>query len=167
MTSSSPPRPKRRFGGTCLHLQSRIISQERSQYESDIKHFFTLDSCLAFTSTLKIQATCSSGTSVGFRPTTQRCIIEDRTLFSNRSQNVKSYNKISFHIFLCFLYKNMVPRAILSFRQHKRMRHSPKPHLTFRNTSVFLLSGVVIPSPKLQTRGFLLVRSLRCSKFEF
>jgi hypothetical protein len=44
--------------------------------------FFALVFCLTYSSTLKMEATCSSGTSVDFRQTTRRytSIPEDRTL---------------------------------------------------------------------------------------
>jgi hypothetical protein len=47
---------------------------------------FTLVSCLAYSWTLKTEATCSSETLVDFQRTTRRCIPEDRTL-----QNVRRY----------------------------------------------------------------------------
>jgi hypothetical protein len=37
-----------------------------------------LDSCLAYSSTLEMKATCSSETSVNFQRTTRRYIPEDR-----------------------------------------------------------------------------------------
>jgi hypothetical protein len=37
-------------------------------------------SCMAYSSTLKMEATCSSETSADFRQTTRRYIPEDRTL---------------------------------------------------------------------------------------
>jgi hypothetical protein len=39
---------------------------------------FMLVSCLAYSSTLKMEATCSSETSVDFQRTTVRCIPEDK-----------------------------------------------------------------------------------------
>jgi hypothetical protein len=41
---------------------------------------FALDSCLAYSSTLKMEETRSSETAVGFQPTTRRYILEDRTI---------------------------------------------------------------------------------------
>jgi hypothetical protein len=41
---------------------------------------FTLVSCLAYSSTLKKEVTCSSETSVAFRRTTRLCIPEDGTV---------------------------------------------------------------------------------------
>jgi hypothetical protein len=41
---------------------------------------FTLVSCLCHSSTLKMEATCSSETSLDFQRTTRRCILEDRNL---------------------------------------------------------------------------------------
>jgi hypothetical protein len=42
-------------------------------------------------STLKMEAMCSSETSVNFQQATWRFIPEDRTLHNHRSENLKSY----------------------------------------------------------------------------
>jgi hypothetical protein len=52
---------------------------------------FTLVSCSAYSSTLKMEAICSSETSVDFQRTTQRYIPEDGTLHNHRCENLKSY----------------------------------------------------------------------------
>jgi hypothetical protein len=49
---------------------------------------FMLVSCLSYTSTLKMEATCSSETVVDFRQITWCNIPEDRTLQSNRMTSV-------------------------------------------------------------------------------
>jgi hypothetical protein len=77
-----------RFGGTChLHLHSRRISHARNQHEAGSRQ----SSCLAYSSTLKMEATCSSETSVDFKLTTWRCKPEDITLHNRRCENLKSY----------------------------------------------------------------------------
>jgi hypothetical protein len=43
-----------------------------------------------FTSTLKVEATCSSETSVGFQGTTRRYIPGDKTLNNHGCENLKS-----------------------------------------------------------------------------
>jgi hypothetical protein len=54
----------RRFGGTCrLHVQGKTISKARNQHEA-LLTCFMLVSCLAYCSTLKMEATCSSKMSV-------------------------------------------------------------------------------------------------------
>jgi hypothetical protein len=53
---------------------------------------FTLISYLAYSLTLKMEATCSSKMSVDFEWTTQRYIPEDRTLHNHCCENLKSYN---------------------------------------------------------------------------
>jgi hypothetical protein len=53
---------------------------------------FTLVSCLAYPSNLKMEATCSSQTSVDFQRTTRRYIPEDRTLHNHRCENLKYYS---------------------------------------------------------------------------
>jgi hypothetical protein len=57
----------RRFGITCLHLQDRRIFSPTA---------FTVVSCSAYSSTLKMEAICSSETSVDFQRTTWRYIAE-------------------------------------------------------------------------------------------
>jgi hypothetical protein len=49
---------------------------------------------LAYSSTLKMEATFSSETSVDFQPTTRRYIPEDRTFQCHRCENLKSYKKL-------------------------------------------------------------------------
>jgi hypothetical protein len=46
---------------------------------------------LPYSSTLKMEATCSSETSVDFQRTTQRYNPEDKTLHNHRCENLKSY----------------------------------------------------------------------------
>jgi hypothetical protein len=52
---------------------------------------FTLVSCSAYYSTLKMEVACSSEMSVEFQLTTRRYIPEDRTLHNHRCENLKSY----------------------------------------------------------------------------
>jgi hypothetical protein len=53
--------------------------------------FFMLVSCLNYSSTLKMKATCSSKTSSDFKRTTRRYSPEDRTLHNHRCENLRSY----------------------------------------------------------------------------
>jgi hypothetical protein len=52
---------------------------------------FTLVSCSASSSALKMEAICSFESYVDFHRTTRRCIPEDRTLLNHRCENIKSY----------------------------------------------------------------------------
>jgi hypothetical protein len=52
--------------------------------------WFTLVSCLPCSSTMNMEATCSSETSADFLGTTRRFIPEDRTLQIHHSENLKS-----------------------------------------------------------------------------
>jgi hypothetical protein len=61
---------------------------------------FTLVSCLAYSSSLKMEATCSSETSVDSKLTTWRCIPEGRTLHDHNSENLKSFNCNEFSGFI-------------------------------------------------------------------
>jgi hypothetical protein len=53
---------------------------------------FTLVSCSAYSSTLKMEAIFSSETSAETRRTTRRHIPEDDSLHNHRCENLKSYN---------------------------------------------------------------------------
>jgi hypothetical protein len=78
ITPCSPLKVNRRFGGTyCLHLQGRRISRARRLCLSPA---YTLVSCAAYSTTLKMDAICSSETSVDFQRTTRCYIPEDSTL---------------------------------------------------------------------------------------
>jgi hypothetical protein len=52
---------------------------------------FTLVSCLAYSSTLNMEATCSSETSGDFQQPTWRYIPEDTAVHNHRCENLKSY----------------------------------------------------------------------------
>jgi hypothetical protein len=94
ITACSLLKVNRRFGGTlCIHLQGRI-SREWYQLVSrwlDLPPALTLVSFLAYFSSIKMEAICSSETSVEFQQTTRRCIPVDRTVHNNRCENLKSY----------------------------------------------------------------------------
>jgi hypothetical protein len=68
ITSSTSLKANRRFGGKCrLHYQGRRISQTRNQHEGGWKAGnFTLVSCLAYYSTLKMETIYSSKMLVDF-----------------------------------------------------------------------------------------------------
>jgi hypothetical protein len=87
ITSYSPLKVNWSFGGTCrLYLQGRRISEAAKQ-ETRTKQvvswacWFMLVSCLAYSSTLKIEATCSSETWVDCQRTSWRYIPEDNHRF--------------------------------------------------------------------------------------
>jgi hypothetical protein len=76
VTPCSLLRCKRRFGGTYrLHLQGR-----RNFQQEPACHLLTCWSLLKFSSTLKMEAICSTETSVDFQQTTRRHIPEHDTL---------------------------------------------------------------------------------------
>jgi hypothetical protein len=71
ITRCSPMKLNRRFRATyCFHIQSRLR----------LVPAFTLICCWTYYSTLKMEAICSSETSVHFPRTTLRYIPEDSTL---------------------------------------------------------------------------------------
>jgi hypothetical protein len=81
ITPRSPLRVNRRFGGTyCLHLQGR--RNKLSKKSACLLPAFTLVSCSAYFFILKMEAICSSETSVDTQRTTLRYIPKDGTLQS-------------------------------------------------------------------------------------
>jgi hypothetical protein len=58
---------------------------------------FTLVYCSAYSSTLKMEATCSSRTSADFRQTTQRYVPEDTIFHNHLCENFKSYRRTLHH----------------------------------------------------------------------
>jgi hypothetical protein len=70
-----------------------------------IANCFMLVSCSPYFSTPKMEATCSSETSVEFHRITRRYIPGDKILHNHRCDNLKSYVLFSVFILLChFLY---------------------------------------------------------------
>jgi hypothetical protein len=49
----------------------------------------SLVSCLAYSSTLKMEATCSFETSLDIQQSTLHYILENRTLLNHRSENLR------------------------------------------------------------------------------
>jgi hypothetical protein len=95
ITPRSPLIVNRRFGGTyCLHLQGRKNKPSKKPACHLLSHWFLAQ--LIF-STLKMEAICSSETSVDTQWTTRRYIPEDGTLL----HNLFSKNKIFY--FNCVL----------------------------------------------------------------
>jgi hypothetical protein len=83
ITPCSPLNVNRRFGGTYrLHLQDRKNKLSKS--------FVHAGFLLGLFSTLKMEAICSSETSVDVQRTTRRYIPEDSTLHDHRCENLKS-----------------------------------------------------------------------------
>jgi hypothetical protein len=99
ITPCSPLKVNRRFGGTCLHLQGLRISQARKQI--CLLPAFTLVSGSAYTSTLKMEAICTSETSIEFKRNSRRYIPKDGTLQINPVHNFTPYSsKFHFTIIL-------------------------------------------------------------------
>jgi hypothetical protein len=86
ITPCSPLQMKWCFRGTCcLHLQDQRISR------LFLSPALTLVSCSTYFSNLKMEATCSSETSVDSQRTTWRYIPENGTLQTYCCENLKSY----------------------------------------------------------------------------
>jgi hypothetical protein len=89
MTPCNPLKVNLLFRWTCLlHFQGRRISHEKTH----MKHIASR----AHSTSLKMEATCSSETSADFQQTTGRYIPEDRILHSHRCESFKSYKEYLF-----------------------------------------------------------------------
>jgi hypothetical protein len=59
----NPVKVNQHFGGTChLHFQGQSVSQEKKKNISAAADLCLLASCLAYSSTVKLEAVCSSET---------------------------------------------------------------------------------------------------------
>jgi hypothetical protein len=76
---------------------------KNKQAELCLPPAYTLVSCSAYFSTMKMEAICSSETSVDFQRTTRRHTPEDSTLHYHRCENLKSY-KLYIHVFMGHRY---------------------------------------------------------------
>jgi hypothetical protein len=85
-------------GADWLHLQGRRTNQASSQQKVEWKQI----SCLAYFSTLKMEAVCSSKSFIRIYQSTQRYIPEGSTIHSHRCKNLKS-NK-GFLVFFSFFH---------------------------------------------------------------
>jgi hypothetical protein len=94
ITPCGPLKVKQYFGGPChLNLQGQRICQARNQHESRwfcLPSIFMLVSWLAYSLIQKMEATCSSATSVDLQWATQSYIPEDRTLHNQGYENLNS-----------------------------------------------------------------------------
>jgi hypothetical protein len=68
-------------------IEASIYTHSRALLDSCL----ILVSCLAYSSTLKMEVVCSSETLVDFQQTTLRYIPEDCTIYNHRCENLKSY----------------------------------------------------------------------------
>jgi hypothetical protein len=76
-----------------------------------------LGSCLANSSTLKMDATCSSKTSVDFQRTAWNYIPRDRTLQNHFSENLESYSiyvSLLTHLISSLFSKNLAGPTTVS-----------------------------------------------------
>jgi hypothetical protein len=88
--SYSPVKINWRFRGTqCFHLQGRRISNAKKTSIRQTWSRALLTVCLAYFYTPKMEAICSSETSVDFNWTARRYIPEDRALHTHRCVNLK------------------------------------------------------------------------------
>jgi hypothetical protein len=99
---------------------------------------FTLVSCWAYSSTLKMEATCSSETSVGFQRTTRHYFPEDSTLHSC------SATQEMIHL---LLIRNLI--AVLR-----------KPPLLFISCSFKIHFNIILPFTRRSSVSFLQPRKL-------
>jgi hypothetical protein len=106
ITPCSPVKVNRHFGGACrLHLQGRRIRQTRHKHEAGsqqsrwnlalIASSFILVFWLAYSYTLKMEATCSSETSVDFQQNTRRYTSEGKIIHNHYCENLKSSSPLT------------------------------------------------------------------------
>jgi hypothetical protein len=93
---SFPPFPK------SLNMKDSILC---------LPYAFMLVSCSAYSTTMKMEAACSTETSLNFQQTTRRYIPEDRILHNHRCEHLKSYQ--TGHVF---------PRYLLVYREERGNR---------------------------------------------
>jgi hypothetical protein len=95
----SPLKVNQRFRGAYhLHLQGRRISRARNQWQA------LLVSCVAYSSTLKMEVICFPKTSVDFQWTTWHYIPEDSTLqmeLAQKSSKKLLLFKIYYYYYCC------------------------------------------------------------------
>jgi hypothetical protein len=81
------------IGTNCFYLQERKVIQARSHLAGGSKQscLLQLVYCLAYSSTLKMEAICFSKMSIDFHRITGHYIAEDRTLHNHGCEYFKSY----------------------------------------------------------------------------
>jgi hypothetical protein len=142
----------RRFGGT----SSGPMNKPRKKPAWN--KILMLVSCLAYTSSLKIEATHSSKTSVDFWRNKWSYISEDRTLYNHRYENLKSYTLFAW-IFYDLLNTEF---------NHCRIRHGIKGVYSedrgsrfLRNIGNHLVRGYTVWKPRRSQYKFpLLLREV-------
>jgi hypothetical protein len=135
----------RHFGGTYrLHLQGRRVSQAASKQSLPDAGF-----CIAYTSTLKMEAECPCETSVDFHRTTRRYITVDRTLQPKSASQIKSISSKKKKTLTAptLKLKNLKPKGpgddainntTLSIYQ---IRPQSTLNIFFRHASIFMFSN--------------------------
>jgi hypothetical protein len=98
-----------------------------------LENCFMLVSCLAYSSTLKLEETCSSETPADFQRTTRRYIPEDGTLHNHRCENLNSY---------IFLTCSWILFVIARSTQNAKMQRTRVE--TLRNALRITLSNLVM-----------------------
>jgi hypothetical protein len=95
------------WGTNCLHLQGLRISPARYHHESKWEAEppgFTIVSCLAYSSTLKMEAICSSETWVYFQRTTWHYVPDDSTHHNHCYENLKSHITLLLSLFVLQMF---------------------------------------------------------------
>jgi hypothetical protein len=74
----------------CAHLMRNSLTVYQNKTFALLFACFMLISCLAYSSALEMEVTCSSKMPLNSQQTTQFCIPEDRTLHYHFCENLKS-----------------------------------------------------------------------------
>jgi hypothetical protein len=138
----------------CSPLKVNAISEE--------KRLLATCSCLAYSSTLKMDATCSFGTSVDFQRTTRCCMPQDRALRTKRwflSVQCDPYCEWSAYRFYLFGQKQAVSQErvhidnqIHSLKEVKRVHDHAKCQI--RSLCSFVLSLCTHETTREPVNGF-------------
>jgi hypothetical protein len=72
------------------NMSSSSLSQTKNQHEAESKKCLLVYS-LTYSSSLNMEATCSSETPVDFQRTARCCVPERGTLYNNSCENLKFY----------------------------------------------------------------------------
>jgi hypothetical protein len=123
ITPCSPWKVNKYFGGNCRHhLKGRRRSEARNRLKQ-VTSKVLLISCLVYSSTLKIEATCSSEMSVYFWLTTWFDIQESKTLRFTYVPKLWSTCTMQSYVFvhcIWFSLSNSSSLALLKIKKHIR-----------------------------------------------
>jgi hypothetical protein len=114
---------------------------------------FTLLSCMAYSPIQKMEATCSSETSVNLQRSTRRYIPEDRTLHNHRCDTLKSCKTVIVRLNFVWIHRDWGKITILCTGVHHWAQKSKGLKLEHLYEWSKLRMRVVIPQLPDMQRG--------------